>query len=39
MENTKIIIQEILTGVQTQGRLYFDDEAIERLESCISECN
>lgn len=39
MENTKIIIQEILTGVQSQGRLYFDDEAIEKLESCISECN
>lgn len=39
MNNTRVQIQEILTGVQLYGKQYFDDEKIEMLESCISECN
>ena len=39
MNNTRVQIQEILTGVQTHGKQYFDDEKIEKLESCISDCN
>lgn len=39
MNNTKVKIKEILSGVQTEGKQYFNDERIEELESCISECN
>lgn len=39
MSNTRVRIQEILSGVQLHGRQYFDDEKIELLESCISDCN
>lgn len=39
MNNTRVQIQEILTGVQVHGKQFFNDERIEQLEACISECN